>query len=137
MALLRSISFVETRVSAIHVQELVLRLEHEVHDLGLLFINYEILSLGYHTIFLGENIPLDNLKYINKLYDDIIYISYFTIKPNDSEIHDYLDTFSERFLKTKENSLKLIGHKTRAINRKKIPKQITLYDKIEDLVKDM
>lgn len=111
--------------------------EHEVHDLGLLFINYEILSLGYHTIFLGENIPLDNLKYINKLYDDIIYVSYFTIKPNESEIHDYLDTFSERFLENKENSLKLIGYKTKTINRKKISKHITLYDKIEDLVKDM
>ncbi|MGC6438221.1 MAG: MerR family transcriptional regulator [Flavobacteriaceae bacterium] len=111
--------------------------EHEVHDLGLLFINYEILSLGYHTIFLGENIPLDNLKYINKLYDDIIYVSYFTIKPNESEIHDYLDTFSERFLENKENSLKLIGYKTKTINRKNISKHITLYDKIEDLVKDM
>lgn len=111
--------------------------EHEVHDLGLLFINYEILSLGYHTIFLGENIPLDNLKYINKLYDDIIYVSYFTIKPNESEIHDYLDTFSERFLENKENSLKLIEYKTRTINRKNISKHITLYDKIEDLVKDM
>ena len=89
--------------------------EREVHDLGLLFINYEILSLGYHTIFLGENIPLDNLKYINKLYDDIIYVSYFTIKPNESEIHDYLDTFSERFLENKENSLKIIGYKTKLL----------------------
>lgn len=62
--------------------------ENETHDLGLLFINYEILSLGYHTIFLGENIPLNNLKYINKLYDDIIYISYFTIKPSN-DIYDY------------------------------------------------
>ena len=111
--------------------------EHEVHDLGLLFINYEILSLGYHTIFLGENIPLDNLKYINKLYDDIIYVSYFTVKPSDSEIHDYLDTFSERFLEDKGNSLKLIGHKTRTINQKNISKHITLYNKIEDLVKDL
>ncbi|MDG1673708.1 MAG: MerR family transcriptional regulator [Flavobacteriaceae bacterium] len=111
--------------------------ENETHDLGLLFINYEILSLGYHTIFLGENIPLNNLKYINKLYDDIIYISYFTIKPSDNEIHNYLKIFSEEYLSVNKNSAKLIGHRIRNLNPENVPKNIMLYDKIEDLVKDL
>jgi DNA-binding transcriptional MerR regulator len=111
--------------------------ENETHDLGLLFINYEILSLGYHTIFLGENIPLNNLKYINKLYDDIIYISYFTIKPSDNDIYDYLKIFSEEYLSVNKNSAKLIGHRIRNLNPENIPKNIMLYDKIEDLVKDL
>ncbi|MDC0371731.1 MerR family transcriptional regulator [Flavobacteriaceae bacterium] len=111
--------------------------ENETHDLGLLFINYEILSLGYHTIFLGENIPLNNLKYINKLYDDIIYISYFTIKPSDNDIYDYLKIFSEEYLSVNKNSAKLIGHRIRNLNPENIQKNIMLYDKIEDLVKDL
>jgi DNA-binding transcriptional MerR regulator len=111
--------------------------ENETHDLGLLFINYEILSLGYHTIFLGENIPLNNLKYINKLYDDIIYISYFTIKPSDNDIYDYLKIFSEEYLSVNKNSAKLIGHRIRNLNPENVPKNIMLYDKIEDLVKDL
>ena len=111
--------------------------ENETHDLGLLFINYEILSLGYHTIFLGENIPLNNLKYINKLYDDIIYISYFTIKPSDNEIHNYLKIFSEEYLSVNKNSAKLIGHRIRNLNPENVPENIMLYDKIEDLVKDL
>lgn len=111
--------------------------ENETHDLGLLFINYEILSLGYHTIFLGENIPLNNLKYINKLYDDIIYISYFTIKPSDNDIYDYLKIFSEEYLSANKNSAKLIGHRIRNLNPENVPKNIILYDKIEDLVKDL
>ena len=111
--------------------------ENETHDLGLLFINYEILSLGYHTIFLGENIPLNNLKYINKLYDDIIYISYFTVKPSDNEIYDYLKIFSEEYLSVNKNSAKLIGHRIRNLNPENVPKNIMLYDKIEDLVKDL
>ena len=111
--------------------------ENETHDLGLLFINYEILSLGYHTIFLGGNIPLNNLKYINKLYDDIIYISYFTIKPSDNDIHDYLKIFSEEYLSVNKNSAKLIGHRIRNLNPANVPKNIMLYDKIEDLVKDL
>ena len=111
--------------------------ENETHDLGLLFINYEILSLGYHTIFLGENIHLNNLKYINKLYDDIIYISYFTIKPSDNDIYDYLKIFSEEYLSVNKNSAKLIGHRIRNLNPENVPKNIMLYDKIEDLVKDL
>ena len=31
---------------------------NEIHDIGLLFINYELLSRGYHTIYLGENVPI-------------------------------------------------------------------------------
>ena len=111
--------------------------ENETHDLGLLFINYEVLSLGYHTIFLGENIPLNNLKYINKLYDDIIYISYFTIKPSDNDIYDYLKIFSEEYLSVNKNSAKLIGHRIRNLDPENVPKNIMLYSKTEDLVKDL
>lgn len=111
--------------------------ENETHDLGLLFINYEILNLGYHTIFLGENIPLDNLKHINKLYDDITYISYFTVKPSENSIQKYLKKFSKNYLKNSNKKAKLIGYKTRNINPNKIPEQIKLYSKIEDLVKDL
>ena len=111
--------------------------ENETHDLGLLFINYEILNLGYHTIFLGENIPLDNLKHINKLYDDITYISYFTVKPSENSIQKYFKKFSKHYLKNSNKKAKLIGYKTRNINPNKIPNQIKLYSKIEDLVKDL
>ena len=111
--------------------------ENETHDLGLLFINYEILNLGYHKIFLGENIPLDNLKHINKLYDDITYISYFTVKPSENSIQKYLKKFSKNYLKNSNKKAKLIGYKTRNINPNKIPNQIKLYSKIEDLVKDL
>ena len=44
---------------------------NEIHDIGLLFINYELLSRGYHTIFLGESVPVENLNLLNTLYDDI------------------------------------------------------------------
>lgn len=72
--------------------------ENETHDLGLLFLNFEILNAGNHSIFLGENISMNSIRYINKLYDEITYVSYFTINPSESEIDDYLKRFSENFL---------------------------------------
>ena len=80
---------------------------------------------------------MDDLKHINKLYDDITYISYFTVKPSDNSIQKYLKKLSKYFLKNSNKKAKLIGHKTRNINPNKIPEQIKLYSKIEDLVKDL
>ena len=34
----------------------------EIHELGLLYLNYEIQLNGYKSIYLGENVPVDSLK---------------------------------------------------------------------------
>lgn len=111
--------------------------ENETHDLGLLFLNFEILSAGNHSIFLGENISMNSIKYINKIYDDITYVSYFTVNPSESEIDDYLKRFSENFLENTNNTAKFIGHRTQSVDLKTIPNRIKLYNVIEDLVKDL
>ena len=38
--------------------------ENEIHDLGLLFLNYEIVRHGFKCIYLGQSIMLSNLKYL-------------------------------------------------------------------------
>ena len=50
--------------------------ENEIHDIGLLFINYELVSRGYQTLFLGQSIPTDSLVDLLKFFDDITFISY-------------------------------------------------------------
>ena len=52
-------------------------------------------------------------------------------------IQKYLKKFSKNYLKNSNKKAKLIGYKTRNINPNKIPNQIKLYSKIEDLVKDL
>lgn len=111
--------------------------ENETHDLGLLFLNFEILNAGNHSIFLGENISMNSIRYINKLYDEITYVSYFTVNPSESEIDDYLKRFSENFLENTNNTAKFIGHRTQSVDFKTIPNHIKLYNVIEDLVKDL
>ena len=53
----------------------------EIHEIGLLFANFEILSAGFKSVYLGNNIPMDSLKHLLKHYPDIIFLSYFTVKP--------------------------------------------------------
>ena len=35
--------------------------ENEIHEIGLLYLNYELQLKGYHTIYLGQTIPIDSL----------------------------------------------------------------------------
>ena len=36
--------------------------DNEIHELGLLYLNYEILNRGYKTIFLGQSVPTTSLS---------------------------------------------------------------------------
>ena len=44
---------------------------NEIHELGLMYVNYEILSSGYKTIYLGESVPIDSLKDLKKYFNNI------------------------------------------------------------------
>ena len=37
----------------------------EIHDLGLMFLNYTLKLKGEKVIYLGKSIPFDNLFYLN------------------------------------------------------------------------
>ena len=37
--------------------------DNEIHELGLLYLNYELVLRGNNTIYLGQSLPLDNLNY--------------------------------------------------------------------------
>ena len=44
---------------------------NEIHELGLMYLNYEILNNGYQTIYLGENIPIESLINLKTYFDKI------------------------------------------------------------------
>jgi len=54
--------------------------ENEIHDIGLLFINYQLRSKGYHTIFLGESVPMESLTDLLDFFEEVTFISYFTVE---------------------------------------------------------
>jgi len=111
----------------------VLFLPHnEIHDIGLLFINYELLSRGYHTIYLGESVPIEDLNLLNNLHEDITFVTYFTIKPDPSEVENYLKKLYGEVIKNTNNSVRLIGTRFIDSKPKKLPKQMKLYDSIKN-----
>jgi hypothetical protein len=51
---------------------------NEIHELGLMYLNYDLLH-GYKTIYLGESMPIDNLKDLKNISTSIV--SYLTVQP--------------------------------------------------------
>ena len=88
--------------------------EGEVHEVGLLFLNYELVSRGYRTVFLGQSNSIDSLKELLNYYDNINFVSYFTISPTPDELDKYFEVFSNE-LRGKNSKLMILGYQTQKL----------------------
>jgi len=111
--------------------------ENEIHDIGLLFINYKLRSKGYHTIFLGESVPMESLTDLLDFFDEINFVSYFTVYPECKDIAGYLNKFNDLLLKKDNTKLSLLGKKFSDYKLEDIPQKISIFNSIENLVKDL
>lgn len=110
---------------------------NEVHDIELLFINYELLSKGYHTIYLGDNIPTCDLVQLNNLYEEIVFVSNFTVTPSINNVLNYLNEMHKQVIEDTPNSMLLIGRRLKDFMQENLPEKITLYNSLDNLVKDL
>jgi hypothetical protein len=106
---------------------------NEIHELGLMYLNYEILSLGYKTIYLGESVPIDSLKDLKKYFDNITYICYTTVEPDKNEINNYIQKLNEEILED-TSDLWFIGRMIENIDPKYLTQKNTTFTSIKELV---
>jgi DNA-binding transcriptional MerR regulator len=107
---------------------------NEIHDLGLMYLNYEILSKGFKTIYLGENVPIDSLKDVKVYFDKIVFLSYLTVEPNKDEIDNYVQTLKKEILNDDNTEIWLTGRILAHLDQKIINDKITLFYSIPDIV---
>jgi len=108
--------------------------EHEIHDLGLLFINYKLIQKGLHTIFLGDSIPISSLTNLISFFKDITFISYFTVYPEESEVLNYINEFKKVLLTTEKYNFILLGPKLANINISSLPPEVKIHQSIKELI---
>lgn len=70
----------------------------EIHELGLLYLNYELLHNGMRTIYLGENMPVESLEQFKMQFPVVRFITYATVAPAKSEFPGYLAAFQTKVL---------------------------------------
>jgi len=80
----------------------------EIHELGLMFLNYYLKLKGERTIYLGRSIPFDNLFYLNTQVKNITWITYFMIDDVKEEKNKFLGNV-EKLLAHTKNKCVIIG----------------------------
>lgn len=107
---------------------------NEIHELGLMYLNYEILHHGYRSIYLGESIPLDNLTDLKKYFNKVTFISYLTVEPNKDEINHYIKAINNELLNDVNTELWLLGRMVDFIEPQNILNKTRIFKSISDLV---
>ncbi len=109
---------------------------NEIHELGLMYLNYEILLNGYKTIYLGESMPIADLKDLKSHFDTIVYVSYLTVQPEQIQVNDYVERMITE-LSDKNTSLWFIGRMGQYISKDKISERLSVFSSIDELVENI
>jgi len=111
--------------------------ENEIHELGLLFINHQLVSKGFQSILLGMSVPLQSLTDLQNYYKELIYISYFTVKPEKSEIEQYIENFNQLIIKDSNTKLWILGQMLNTLDLDKLPKGVSAFKSIKSLTSNL
>ncbi|MGO1751781.1 MAG: MerR family transcriptional regulator [Psychroflexus sp.] len=106
--------------------------DEEVHDIGLFYINYELLLYGYKVIFLGQSLPKKDLHLFTSVYSKTVFISYFTVKPDD--IEKYINEIKD-YMSPEKSEYWILGRKTQEIteNQIELPPNFKVFGDISEM----
>lgn len=107
--------------------------ENEIHEIGLLFVNYEIALRGYKTIYLGQSMPMESLVDLMKYYDNLCFVSYFTVSPTKDTITNYMDSFKKHLFSAGNCELWILGYQVQHLAGQALPEEIRTFNSIEQL----
>ncbi|CAN1566406.1 COG5012 Predicted cobalamin binding protein [Flavobacteriaceae bacterium] len=109
---------------------------NEIHELGLMYLHYEIILKGFKVVYLGENMPIDNLKELKKHFHSIVFVSYLTIQPERAVVDDFVQIMSSELLGD-NSEIWLIGRMTEFINQNVISEDVKVFNSIPDLIENI
>ncbi|MFZ0489461.1 MAG: MerR family transcriptional regulator [Salegentibacter sp.] len=109
--------------------------QNEIHDIGILYLYYELLYHNKNTMYLGPSLPLSDLHYLIRIHDDVKFISYFSIAP--VEVEDFIAEFQRELCQEKPRPLLLFGRRTQNIDASNLPQNVTVYKTIPAFIQTL
>jgi DNA-binding transcriptional MerR regulator len=106
---------------------------NEIHDLGLLYLYFEISNQGYQVVYLGESMPIENLKDVKDHFTNIIFISYLTIQPYMEDLEDYINEMTTQLLDD-NSEVWLLGRMTKHLKTDNLSSKIIVFDNVLELI---
>ena len=110
--------------------------ENEIHELGLMYLNYELVLRGNQTIYLGQSLPLNNLNYFFESDTKICFITSLTVQPYDDKVVDYFYEIDD-VLKNTEHRLIAVGKKAMDVHNITLKSNIITYPSVIELLKEL
>ena len=111
--------------------------ENEVHELGILYLNYELNLRGYKSIYLGQSVPIENLEPLLANENFIEFVTYATVEPSKEKIDKYIQRFKKKILNKKTSRLSILGFQTQYIDLVNKPEQVGVYRGYKELIEDL
>ena len=104
--------------------------ENEIHDLGILYLYYELNFHGKKSIFLGPSMPIKDMKYLLDIHENIKFVSYLTIAPVD--VNSFFEEFDRELCSEKKIEINLFGAKIQTLDPSQQPENIKIYKAISE-----
>jgi MerR family transcriptional regulator, light-induced transcriptional regulator len=104
--------------------------ENEIHEIGLLFSSFIIKARNNKVIYLGQNLPFEDLASVYGSHKPDVIVSVFTSNPVASNVQDYIDNMGKRF----SNSTVLISGHQVVGQGLECPENVVILNKLQDLI---
>tara|TARA_B100001063_G_C16668082_1_gene504750 strand:+ start:111 stop:1028 length:918 start_codon:yes stop_codon:yes gene_type:complete len=108
--------------------------ENEIHELGVLYLNFLVINSGFRTIFLGQSLQTSSLETLYSYNSKFYFMTYLTVEPNKEEIMPFLNNFYNNLLKGRDSRLLIFGPQQIEIDIDSLPTQIELYRSVEAFI---
>lgn len=109
--------------------------ENEIHDLGILYLNYELNFNHRKTIYLGPSMPLKDMKYLLEIHPDPKFISYLTV--GHGQVSDFIEEFDRELCKDSKRELNLFGARIQSLDPSKQPSHVKIYKSISEFATNL
>lgn len=107
--------------------------ENEIHEIGLLFLNYCLRTEGKKTIHLGQSIPVEDLFEISTQFTNIHWVSSLVMTQRPEKVQGFLNKM-ETLMEHTHNNCSVIGYLANHPERFNVADNINLYPNFESFL---
>ncbi|HCS21494.1 MAG TPA: helix-turn-helix-type transcriptional regulator [Bacteroidetes bacterium] len=104
--------------------------EGEPHEIGLLFANYMLRKRGHAVVYLGQNLPFEDLRHVFNFYEPEYVVSVLTSGMNPEEVQDFVDRIALSWPKAQ---ILLTGYLVVTHPGLKVPEKVQVIKSVEEM----
>ena len=79
--------------------------------------------------------PIDNLVDLLKFYDNLYFLSYFTVEPVQNKVNEYIEDFNLQINAKEQSNFWILGRQTQYLDANNLPNGVRIFNSIEEVSK--